>query len=146
MHQSLVYAIGSACGYALFSVMLEKRFSDTNALTIMIVGFGIPLTITVIARTILNDGGSSFAWPRGPNLLILCMGGVLFFFADYWYVQATQIGKAYVVNLVMVLMPVIALILTQCWERTVPNRFEMASYCFAMLALASILYGSMRQP
>lgn len=129
--------------YALANVLVEQKLSRLNSLNIMLCYSPVIFLFAFVVRQISNNGDTSFRFPSGLLLWIALGVGLLFAFADYFFITAyTNTGKLVTVTSIFILFPVCASVVKFLLTKEMPNWWHICGYTLAILAVLCIVRGN----
>ena len=143
--KNLLFPVLALVFYAVANVILENKLSSKlSTLTIMMFYSGITFSIALIAWSIVRTSAPEFAMPRGSLLGIAILVGVLFFFADYFFVGAYTKGiSLLVITSIVALVPVLSSLIKFFVSKEIPNMWHIGGYILAFLALIMFAKGNL---
>jgi drug/metabolite transporter (DMT)-like permease len=93
-------------------------------------------------KLVVKPPTSPFDFPKGKELVGLIIVGVLFTFADYFYIMAYTLGGSLItVTSIIAMFPVVASLIKYIFIREVPNPWQIAGYVLAFCAILCIAKG-----
>jgi len=130
--------------YAGANVLMEMKFSKYNNLTIMVCYAAVIFIVAATVRRMVYVEGAGFEFPTGTALALVIVLGLLFAFADYFYIGAyTNGGNLITVTTITVMFPVFASLLKFALTRSLPNIWQVAGYITAAVAVVLVTKGNM---
>src|SRR5437870_542068 len=110
--KSIVYALIGTVLYAVTGVVIEQKLEKFNSTSLVLL-FCLP--IVPIALSILffqKVGGHDLKFPSGAAFWIVMLLGIIYFFADYFYIGAfTAGGDVVTISTIILIVPAIAAIM-----------------------------------
>ena len=145
--KNLLFPVLALVFYAVANVILENKLSlKLSTLNIMMFYSGITFSIALIAWSLVRTSAPEFAMPRGSLLWIAMLVGVLFFFADYFFVGSYTKGVSLlVVTSIVALIPVLSSLIkfVAIKDMPPPTAWHICGYVLTFLALLCIAKGNM---
>ena len=139
----VLYAFAAMCLYALQNVFLEVKLSKYSTMGLLLYWYFTlaPLALTGLGYLYLM--GHKVILPSGSDSTIAIGVGVMFFFADLFYVGAyTSGGSLLAITTLVVLFPAIAQLIKFAWVGGSLNYYHLAGYILAALAIILISKGT----
>lgn len=138
-----VYAFLGMCLYAAQNVIIEVRLAKYTTMALLLYWYFTLLPLAVAGLAYMYLSGQTIAMPNRSDVVLIVAVGVMFFFADLFYIGAyTNGGDLLVVTTLGVLFPAVALLIKYLWVGGNVNYYHLSGYIFAAIAVILIGRGS----
>ena len=141
--KSILFAFAAMLLYGISSLVIEQKFEryNTIVLTFLFTLPFIPLALLFLGGE--KAMGERIIFPHGNYFWLIMAMGVLYFFADYFFVGAfTAGGNVLTILTIMMLSPVVAVVAKYLWVGGVPNVYQVVGYVFAACAVLLLARGA----
>ena len=139
-----VYALVAMWLYALQNVLLEVRLAKYTALGLMVYWYFTLAPLALIGIAWMYWSHQPVKMPNWPDGGVAIAIGTMFFIADYFYISAyTSGGKLMAITAVAVMIPIMAQFIKYLWVGGTFNRYHLAGYLLAALAVLLINKGNL---
>ena len=141
--KSIIFAFAAMLLYGISSLVIEQKFERYNTIVLTFL-----FTLPFIPLTLLFLGGEKvmgerIIFPQGNYFWLIMVMGVLYFFADYFFVGAfTAGGNVLTILTIMMLSPVVAVVAKYLWVGGVPSAYQIVGYIFAACAVFLLAVGA----
>jgi len=134
--KQIIYACVAVLLYALGNVITEQKLKPYTQFGIMIYCY-VPMVIfTIGALSVMKARGQKVAYPHGEGLYVAGLIAIVFFVADSFFFSAyTNNADAFTVSSIVVMFPAAASLMKFMWTGQLPNRFHVAAYLVALVAV-----------
>lgn len=141
----ILFAFVAMVLYAVANVVLEQKLARYNTLPLLACWYMVPAPILLSIVGYWKVTERPTGLPNGWMLVLAISMGVLYLAADSFFVGAyTQGGNLLSVTSMTVLFPAMAIAIKQvCVGGTLPNRYQVAGYILAALAVVLTTKGSL---
>jgi drug/metabolite transporter (DMT)-like permease len=141
---AVLYAIIGIFLYATQNIILDLKLRQYSTAATVLVFYLATAPIAVAALLRMRAAGEPIIWPTGPGLWFALAAGVVFFFADYFYVAAytTAGANVFAVTVCAALMPVFVAVLSLLLTGTLPNLYQFLGILMAVGAVVLVAKGS----
>jgi drug/metabolite transporter (DMT)-like permease len=134
--KQVIYACLAVILYALANVIIEQRLKPYTQFAIMMCCYVPMVVMTTAALGVLKARGDRIAFPSGDALYIAGIISIVFFLADTFFFSAyTNNADAFTVSSIVLMFPAAASLMKYFWTGAVPNRYHMAAYVVAIVAV-----------
>jgi len=134
--RQVIYACIAVLFYALGNVITEQKLKSYTQFATMTYCYLPMLTMTVAALAIMKSSGQTIAFPKGDGLYVAGLIAIVFFIADTFYFSAyTNNADAFTVSSIAVMFPAAASLMNFVWTGQLPNRYHIAAYLVAVVAV-----------
>jgi len=142
--QAVVYALIGIFLYATQNIILDVKLRQYSAAAVVLMFYIGTFPLAIAAIVSMKVAGQSIVWPTGSGLWFALAAGVVFFFADYFYVAAytSAAGNVFAVTVCAALMPVFVAALAIVLTGTAPNAYQMCGILCAIVAVYLVAKGS----
>lgn len=138
----VVYALFALFLYATQNVVIEQKLAKFEVSSVLIYFYIIMLPLAVIRLAQLKLSGQVVT-PSGTAILIALIVGVVYFFADYFFLGAYNAGGSLMtVSTIIIMFPIFASIIKYLWVGGLPNMYQVTGYILAMFAIIFVIKGS----
>src|SRR5262249_4662183 len=122
--------------YALGNVMIEQKLKTFTQFGIMAFTY-VPMGLmTAAALGILKARQRTLAFPSGNAIYGAGAIAIVFFVADTFFFSAyTNNADAFTVSSIVLMFPAAASAFKYFWTGAVPNRYHLAAYAVAIVAV-----------
>ncbi len=135
--KQVIYVAVAVILYALGNVMIDERLKPYTQFGIMVYSYVPMLLLTFVALAVLRVQAKAVSFPRGNALYIAGIIGIVFFVADTFFFTAyTNNADAFTVSSIVLMFPAAASLMKYFWSGSVPNRYHVAAYAVAVVAVA----------
>ena len=135
--KQVVYASLAVIFYALGNVITEQKLKAYTQFGIMIYCYVPMAIITLAVLGIMQSRGQAISFPKGEGVYVSGLIAVVFFIADGFFFSAyTNNANAFMVSSIAVMFPAAASLMRFFWTRQLPNRYHIAAYVVAIIAVA----------
>ena len=139
-----VYALVAMWLYALQNVLIEVRLAKYTALSLMVYWYFTLAPLALIGIAWMYWSHQPVKMPNWPDGGVAIAIGTMFFVADYFYISAyTSGGKLMAITAVTVMIPAMAQFIKYLWVGATFNRYHLAGYLLAALAVLLINKGNL---
>lgn len=143
MTKPVIYALLAMMLYATQNVVLEQKLSKYHTIALLVYFYGVLLPVSAIVLMTLKITGQNPAMPSGNGIIIAILAGLIYFFADYFFIGAyTNGGDLLTITSIVVMFPVFASIVKYFWVGGLPNTYQVAGYFLAVLSVVFVNKGS----
>jgi drug/metabolite transporter (DMT)-like permease len=133
----VLYASLAVLFYALGNVITEQKLKSYTQFATMLYCYVPMVVMTMTALLILRSRGQAIAFPSGSALVVAGVIALVFFAADTFFFSAyTNNADSFTVSAIAVMFPAAASLMKYAWTGAVPNRYHVAAYAIAILAVA----------
>src|SRR5215831_6520710 len=144
--KQVIYACCAVLFYALGNVITEQKLKPYTQFATMLYCYLPMILMTVCALALMNARGQTVAFPQGGALYAAGLIALVFFIADGFFFSAyTNNADAFTVSSIAVMFPAAASMMKFAWTRQVPNRYQIAAYVVALIAVVLSERGSVTQ-
>src|SRR5438067_12607642 len=132
----VVYACIAVLFYALGNVITEQKLKPYTQFGIMIYCYVPMVLLTFGALAIMRSRGQVISFPQGDALYVAGLIAIVFFVADTFFFSAyTNNADAFTVSSIALMFPAAASLMKYFWTGSVPNRYHVAAYAVAVVAV-----------
>ncbi|MBI4020886.1 MAG: hypothetical protein HY369_01450 [Candidatus Aenigmarchaeota archaeon] len=130
----VLFALLAILLYAPMNVVMERRLSHLDPLSILLVSYPVMFGCILLARAAQGAPAKTAAVPT--DYLIAAGAGVLWFLADWCYIQAYHAkGSAVAVTTVAVLLPAAAAVVSLLWSGNLPAPRQVLAWVLAAVVV-----------
>ena len=141
--RQVIYACIAVLFYALGNVITEQKLKPYTQFATMIYCYVPMVVMTFGALAIMKSRGQTVAFPEGVALYFAGLIAIVFFIADGFFFSAyTNNADAFTVSSIAVMFPAAASLMKFLWTGQLPNRYHLAAYAVAVLAVVLSEKGS----
>ena len=141
--RQVIYACIAVLFYALGNVVTEQKLKPYTQFATMIYCYVPMVVMTFGALAIMKSRGQAISFPEGGALYFAGLIAIVFFIADGFFFSAyTNNGDAFTVSSIAVMFPAAASLMKFLWTGQLPNRYHLAAYAVAVLAVVLSEKGS----
>ena len=134
--RQVVYACLAVILYALGNVIIEQRLKPFTQFGIMAYCYVPMVFMTFGALAFLKARGKAISFPTGDALYAAGLIAIVFFLADTFFFSAyTNNADAFTVSSIVLMFPAAASLMKFFWTGSVPNRYHLAAYAMAVVAV-----------
>ena len=135
--KQVIYACIAVLFYALGNVITEQKLKSYTQFGTMIYCYLPMVVMTLGALAIMKYRGQAISFPEGDALYVAGLIAIVFFIADGFFFSAyTNNADAFTVSSIAVMFPAAASLMKFLWTRQLPNRYHLAAYAVAVIAVA----------
>jgi drug/metabolite transporter (DMT)-like permease len=135
--KQVIYACVAVLFYALGNVITEQKLKTYTQFATMTYCYLPMLVMSIGALALMNSRGQTIAFPKGDGLYVAALIAIVFFIADSFFFSAyTNNADAFTVSSIAVMFPAAASLMKFLWTRQLPNRYHIAAYVVAVIAVA----------
>ena len=135
--KQVIYAAIAVVLYALGNVMIEQKLKPFTQFGIMAFCYVPMVFMTAGALGFMKLRGQPIAFPSGSAIYVAGAIAIVFFLADTFFFSAyTHNADALTVSSIVLLFPAAASAMKYFWTGETPNRFHIAAYVVAIVAVA----------
>ncbi len=146
MKPVLVATIGMAF-YAAAAILIKQKLEGFNTFSILVYWYATMLPLSLGALFVYKVIDKPIAAPVGNSIYWAIGVGVAFFLADSAYISAYEMkGDVFAITTVSVLVPIFVAIIKNFLTGTWPNKYQVAGYVLAAIAIFLIVKGSPPEP
>jgi len=139
-----VYALVAMWLYALQNVLIEVRLAKYTALSLMVYWYFTLAPLALLGIGVMYLSHQPVRMPDMKDGGVAIAIGTMFFVADYFYISAyTSGGKLMAITAVTVMIPAMAQFIKYFWVGATFNRYHLAGYLLAALAVLLINKGNL---
>jgi drug/metabolite transporter (DMT)-like permease len=133
----VIYACIAVTFYALGNVITEQKLSRYTQFATMIYCYFPMIIMTLCALALIKSRGQTISFPSGTSIVFAALIAIVFFVADGFFFSAyTNDADAFTVSSIAVLFPAVAGLMKFLWTGQTPNRYHIAAYVVAVIAVA----------
>ena len=141
--RQVIYACIAVLFYALGNVITEQKLKPYTQFATMIYCYVPMVVMTFGALAIMKSRGQTVSFPEGGALYFAGLIAIVFFIADTFFFSAyTNNADAFTVSSIAVMFPAAASLMKFLWTGQLPNRYHLAAYAVAVLAVVLSEKGS----
>ena len=134
--KQVIYACIAVLFYALGNVITEQKLKPYTQFAIMTFCYLPMLVMTVGALALMKSRGQTIAFPQGEAIYVAGVIALVFFIADGFFFSAyTNNADAFTVSSIAVMFPTVASLMKFVWTGQLPNRYHIAAYLVAVVAV-----------
>src|SRR5262249_11380913 len=134
--KQVIYVSLAVILYALGNVMIEQRLRPFTQFGIMAYSYMPMIVMTFGALAVLRVQAKNISFPTGDALYVAGMIGIVFFIADTFFFSAyTNNADAFTVSAIVLMFPAATSLMKYFWTGSVPNRYHVAAYAVAVVAV-----------
>lgn len=141
--QSIIYAFIGTILYAMTGVVIEQKLEkfNTPSLVFLFMVPMIPIALVWIwAQKSLHQ---QVNFPSGTAFWLVMVLGVLYYFADYFYIGAfTSGGNVLTITTIVLIAPAIASIIKYYWVGGKPSALQVGGYLCIVAGMLLITKGT----
>jgi len=139
----VIFACLALMFYAVQNVFLEQKLAKYSTFSILLYMYLVMLPLVLICLAALRIKKQPILTPSGIAIGITLGCGLLYFFADYFYVGAyTSGGSVLMVTTIVIMFPIFASIVKYFWTGGLPNFYQVAGYILAFFAVLLVAKGT----
>ncbi len=139
----VIYAVVALFLYATQNVVLEQKFSGYSTVTILLCLYAVMLPTALIQLGFMHASGQTITAPNGVMIIVALGVGLVYYFADYFFVGAyTHGGSVTTITTIVIMLPVFASIVKFFWVGGLPNGYQIGGYMLAVGSIFLIIKGS----
>ena len=134
--KQVIYACMAVLFYALGNVITEQKLKTYTQFATMAYCYLPMLFMTIGALALMKSRGQTILFPNGEGLYVAAAIAIVFFIADSFFFSAyTNNADAFMVSSIAVMFPAAASLMKFLWTRQLPNRYHIAAYVVAVIAV-----------
>jgi drug/metabolite transporter (DMT)-like permease len=134
--KQVIYACIAVLFYALGNVITEQKLKPYTQFAIMSFCYLPMLIMTIGALALMKSRGQTIAFPEGEAIYVAGLIAIVFFIADGFFFSAyTNNADAFTVSSIAVMFPTVASLMKFVWTGQLPNRYHIAAYLVAVVAV-----------
>jgi drug/metabolite transporter (DMT)-like permease len=135
--KQVIYACLAVLFYALGNVITEQKLKPYTQFATMLYCYVPMVAMTAGALGIMKFREQTIVFPNGKALYVAGLIAIVFFIADGFYFSAyTNNADAFTVSSIAVMFPAAASLMRFAWTGQLPNRYHIAAYVVAIVAVA----------
>jgi drug/metabolite transporter (DMT)-like permease len=135
--KQVIYACIAVLFYALGNVITEQKLKPYTQFATMISCYLPMVVMTLAALAVMKSRGQMIVFPEGEGLYVAGLIGIVSFIADGFFFSAyTNNADAFTVSSIVVMFPAAASLMRFMWTGQLPNRYHIAAYLVAVIAVA----------
>jgi drug/metabolite transporter (DMT)-like permease len=132
----VIFACMAVLLYALGNVITEQKLKTYTQFATMAYCYIPMVALTFGALAWKKLEGQSIALPSGTGLYFAGMIAVVFFLADTFFFSAyTNNANSFTVSAIVLMFPAAASLMKYLWTGQTPNRYHVAAYIVAIVAV-----------
>jgi len=144
--KQVVYACIAVLFYAVGNVITEQKLKPYTQFATMIYCYLPMVVMTAGALALMKSRGQTISFPAGEAVYVAGLIAIVFFIADGFFFSAyTNNADAFTVSSIAVMFPAAASLMKFAWTRQVPNRYQIAAYVVAVIAVVLSERGTVTQ-
>jgi len=145
--KQVIYACMAVIFYALGNVITEQKLKPFTQFGTMLYCYIPMVVMTAGALFIMKSRGQLISFPKGEAFYVAGLIAIVFFVADGFFFSAyANNADAFTVSSIAVMFPAAASLMKFLWTGQLPNRYHMAAYVVAIIAVALSEKGNEIQP
>jgi drug/metabolite transporter (DMT)-like permease len=134
--KQVIYPCLAVILYALGNVITEQRLKPYTQFATMAFCYVPMVVMTFGALTFLKLRDQKISFPSGDALYVAGLIAIVFFLADTFFFSAyTNNADAFTVSAITLMFPAAASLMKYFWTGNVPNRYHLAAYAVAVVAV-----------
>lgn len=142
----LVYACMAVLLYALGNVVMEQKLKAYTQFGTMMYCYVPMILLTVCALGWKKMQAQPISLPSGEGLFFAGMIAVVFFLADTFFFSAySNNADSFTVSGIVLMFPAAASLMKYFWTGQTPNRYHIAAYLVAIVAVVLAERGNQLQ-
>jgi len=142
----VIYACMAVLFYALGNVITEQRLKPYTQFATMAYCYVPMIVFTLGALGFMKVRGQPISLPSGGALYFAGIIAIVFFIADTFFFSAyTNNADSFTVSAIVLMFPAAASLMKYFWTGQTPNRFHIAAYVVAVVAVALAEHGNQVQ-
>src|SRR5262245_7238669 len=135
--KQVIYPCIAVILYPLGNVITEPRLNPYTQFETMAFCYVPVLAMTCGALAFLKWQDRTISFPTGDALYVAGLIAIVFFLADTFFFSAyTNNADAFTVSSIALMFPAAASLMKYFWTGSVPNRYHIAAYAVAVVAVA----------
>jgi drug/metabolite transporter (DMT)-like permease len=132
----VIYACLAVLLYALGNVITEQKLKPYTQFATMAYCYIPMIAMTLCALAWKKLQAQPISFPAGNALFFAGMIAVVFFLADtFFFSSYTNNGDSFTVSSIVLLFPAAASLMKYFWTGKTPNRYHLAAYFVAVVAV-----------
>src|ERR1043165_1981899 len=132
----VIYACMAVLFYAFGNVITEQKLKPYTQFATMACCYIPMVAMTFAALGSMKLQGRSISIPSGGALYFAGMIAIVFFIADSFFFSAyTNNADSFTVSAIALMFPPAASLMKYLWTGQMPNRYQVAAYLVAVLAV-----------
>src|SRR5690242_2037274 len=134
--KQVIYACVAVVFYALGNVITEQKLKSYTQFATMICCYVPMVVMTGAALGFMKSRGQRILFPEGEGIYIAGLIAIVFFIADGFFFSAyTNNADAFTVSSIALMFPAAASLMKFLWTGQLPNRYHIAAYLVAVVAV-----------
>lgn len=134
--KQVIYACIAVIFYALGNVITEQKLKPYTQFATMIYCYTPMIVMTICALAVMKSRGQSLSFPQGNAVYFAGLIALAFFIADTAFFSAyTNNADAFTVSSIVLMFPAAASAVKFLWTGQLPNRYHIAAYVVAVIAV-----------
>ena len=139
----ILLALAGMTIYAVTGVIIEQRLEKFSTVALALL-FVLPMLPISLLWLWIQKSHGGITFPKGAALALTLVLGVVYFFADYFYLGAfTSGGNALTISTIAITAPVLTALIRHFWVGGWPNGWQITGYVFAACAVLLLAKGTM---
>jgi drug/metabolite transporter (DMT)-like permease len=135
--KQVIYACIAVLFYALGNVITEQKLKPFTQFGTMAYCYIPMIVMTLGALAIMKVQSRPVTFPSGNALYFAGLIALVFFIADTFFFSAyTNNADAFTVSSIVLMFPAAASLMKYLWTQQLPNRYHIAAYFIAVVAVA----------
>jgi drug/metabolite transporter (DMT)-like permease len=135
--KQVLYACMAVLFYALGNVITEQKLKAYTQFGTMAYTYIPMIVMTIGALGIMKLKGQPLTFPAGDGLYFAGLIALVFFIADSFFFSAyTNNADAFTVSSIALMFPAAVSLMKYLWTHQFPNRYHIAAYFIAVVAVA----------
>ena len=143
--KSYIYALIGTVMYAVTGVVIEQKLEKFNT-TALVLLFTLPMIpIALVVLWFQKASNHKIDFPAGSALWIVMALGVIYFFADYFFLGAyTAGGNVVTISTILLIAPAVAAIIKYFIDGGKPNLYQISGYALVVVAMILLAKGNVK--
>ena len=138
----ILLALAGMTIYSLTGVIIEQKLEKFSTAVLVLLFVAPMVVVSTIWILMQRSLGMAISFPRGGLFWLTISLGVLYFFADYFYLGAFGAGgSALVISTIAILAPVLTAVVRHFLVGGYPNGYQIAGYVLAAGAVTLLAKG-----
>src|SRR5262245_21331069 len=134
--RQVIYACAAVLFYALGNVITEQKLKPYTQFGTMIYCYIPMVLLTLGALALMKTRGQVISFPQGEAVYAAALIAIVFFIADGFFFSAyANNADAFTVSSIAVMFPAAASLMRFLWTGQLPNRYHIAAYLVAVIAV-----------
>lgn len=139
----IILVLAAVILYSIANVSIEKWLSQYSTTGLLVIWYPAMTLMALLALAYFKSAGQTVQFPVGYALVITAVVAVIYFFADFSFLNAyASGGNIFTITSLFLTFPVVAGTMKMLLDKQYPNFYQVAGYLLVVVAVVLFVKGS----